>query len=284
MPRARFHLAVSAGTRSLFASGAPEWLRVTLVDEKYPQLHEGILAGAVAGAAVPAWKRAIDSGIVILDAQDVLQAREAVIEGKPLVERLLALGGTGFRRNPHLRARIGTPIGELVRDHLDPAAATLIVGSALTGDAVEDPATRAVGRDASLLVALPAPGREKFAWARPGWEWDSHSRVFMAGMLPIRKAADAGVHGEHRPCITCNFCDRVCPAQILPHLLHRYVRRNIIDESLVRYRIFDCIDCQLCTYVCPSKIPVAQLMADGKRRLREEGLVPAAPVKEATRV
>jgi Na+-translocating ferredoxin:NAD+ oxidoreductase RnfC subunit len=59
------------------------------------------------------------------------------------------------------------------------------------------------------------------------------------------------------------------------------VKRNIIDEAILRYRITDCIDCNLCSYVCPSKIPVAELLRQGKSRLVEEGLGGAAPVAGA---
>ena len=277
MPRARFHLALSRSTRALLAAPAPEWLRVVLLEEKYPALHESVLVASVLGTVLPAWRRAVDAGVVILDLQAVLQARAAVTEGRPLIDRLVALGGPGFARTPHVRARIGTTIGDLARGHLDSAESRLIVGSALTGEALEDPAARCVEAGTSLVVALGGSRREIFEWMRPGLSTDSYCRVFVAGMLPLAKRADTGLHGEHRPCLTCNFCDRVCPAGILPHLLHRYVRRNIIEDSLVRYRMFDCIDCNLCTYVCPSKIPVAQLMADGKRRLREEGLAPVDP-------
>jgi electron transport complex protein RnfC len=48
----------------------------------------------------------------------------------------------------------------------------------------------------------------------------------------------------------------------------------MIDETLVRLRIFDCIDCNLCTYVCTSKIPLAELMRQGKVKLAAEGLDP----------
>ena len=92
---------------------------------------------------------------------------------------------------------------------------------------------------------------------------------------------DTNLHGEHRPRIACTYCDSVCPAGILPHLLHRYVQREVIDETLVRLRIFDCIDCNLCTYVCTSKIPLAALMREGKEKLKEEGLDPRAETEPA---
>ncbi len=275
MPRARFHLAVSRATAALLAESPPEWVTVALVDEKYPQLHEVPLAGAVLGRAIPAWQRAIDSGVVILDAQAALHVQEAVTEGKPLIERRVALAGPGFARAAHVTVRIGTPVTDVISAHVDSREVHLVVGSVLSGEPVTDP-PQAVDIGTSLIVALVEPRRARFGWTSPGWDSDSYSRTFAAGLLPLRKTADTGVHGEHRPCLTCNFCDRVCPAQIEPYLLHRYVQRNLIDESLLRYRIFDCIDCNLCTYVCPSKIPVARLLADGRRRMREEGLVPDA--------
>jgi electron transport complex protein RnfC len=55
------------------------------------------------------------------------------------------------------------------------------------------------------------------------------------------------------------------------------VKRDVIDELILRYRIVDCIDCNLCTYVCPSKIPVAALIREGKARLAAEGLEDPTP-------
>jgi Na+-translocating ferredoxin:NAD+ oxidoreductase RnfC subunit len=48
----------------------------------------------------------------------------------------------------------------------------------------------------------------------------------------------------------------------------------VIDENLIRLRIFDCIDCNICTYVCTSKIPLAELIRQGKQQLEAEGLDP----------
>lgn len=59
---------------------------------------------------------------------------------------------------------------------------------------------------------------------------------------------------------------------IYPNLLFKYAERDIIDEYLTRYKIFNCIECNLCTYVCPSKIPVSSLIKEGKRKLEREGI------------
>jgi Na+-translocating ferredoxin:NAD+ oxidoreductase RnfC subunit len=97
--------------------------------------------------------------------------------------------------------------------------------------------------------------------------------------MPLRKKIDTNIHGEERACLSCSFCAEVCPVGILPNLLHRYVQRDIIDESLLRFGIFKCIDCNLCTYVCPSKIPVSSLLKKGKELLIEEGISDAEKIK-----
>jgi Na+-transporting NADH:ubiquinone oxidoreductase subunit NqrA len=128
---------------------------------------------------------------------------------------------------------------------------------------------------ASVLIAV-AENREGgfLSFAAPGLASDSRSLTFAAGLLPLPKKPDTNLHGEHRACISCGFCEDVCPVRILPNILHRYVQKNVIDETLVRFQIFRCIDCNLCSYVCTSKIPLARLMREGKEKLAKEGLAP----------
>jgi len=70
----------------------------------------------------------------------------------------------------------------------------------------------------------------------------------------------------------------VCPAGIIPHLLFHYTERDMVDEILVKYRIFKCIDCNLCTYVCPSKIQIGRYIKEGKKKLTEMGIDYSEPV------
>ena len=94
----------------------------------------------------------------------------------------------------------------------------------------------------------------------------------MAKFLPgVKKFADTNVHGEERPCISCGFCEEACPVRIIPHLLSKYVKRSIIDETLMNYNIFNCIECGLCSFVCPSKIPLLKHMKEGHEKLIMQG-------------
>ncbi len=272
-PGARLHLALDGRRRALAArieeAAAGQGLALELhgLSAKYPQAHPEVLLPALLD---PGRQR----GAVVLDLQAVFHLRDAVVLGKPMLERVVALGGTGFASRPHLRARIGAPLGELLQPYLDSGRESrLVLGGLLGGTAAA--AESPLPPEASVLVAVPENREGGFLpFAAPGFASDSRSLTFAAGLLGLPKKADTNLHGEHRACISCGFCEDVCPARILPNILHRYVQKNLIDETLVRFQIFRCIDCNLCSYVCTSKIPLARLMREGKERLVKEGLGP----------
>jgi electron transport complex protein RnfC len=289
IPGVRLHLALHQRRRALAArieqaagrEGLP--LQLYALAGKYPEAHRAVLLPSLLGPAGPrsAGSRTQGAGggwaatrAAVLDLQAVLHLRDAVVLGKPLLERVVALAGTGFARRPHLAARIGTPLEELVRPYLSSGPEcrlvlnSLIAGAAVSGDSP-------LPAEARALVAVPENREGSFLeFASPGLASDSRSLTFAAGLLPLPKKPDTNLHGEHRACIACGFCEDVCPVRILPHVLHRYVQKNVIDETLVRFQIFRCIDCNLCSYVCTSKIPLARLMREGKERLAKEGLRP----------
>jgi Na+-translocating ferredoxin:NAD+ oxidoreductase RnfC subunit len=174
-----------------------------------------------------------------------------------------------------LRLRIGTPVGLALAGYLRQDRESRLVRNSLIGGSAYTAPAMPVDGSASVLLAVPENKEGGFlSFASPGFTSDSYAVAFAANLLPLAKRADTNLYGEHRACISCGFCEEVCPARILPNILHRYVQRNVIDETLVRFRIFHCIDCNLCSYVCTSKIPLARLLADGKERLRKEGLEP----------
>jgi Na(+)-translocating NADH:ubiquinone oxidoreductase A subunit len=282
MPRAAVHLVGGRKQKALLSRTREACLQIGLdrvhhhtLTTKYPNHREEILVPAVLGREFPYGYSAINLGTVILDLQALLQLRDAVVAGKPAIDRVVALAGGGFPKRPHLRLRIGTPLEQVLEQYLDRSREFRIVGnSILTGDALSDTAQTVDGFMSTIIAVPEVEQGPPLPFSRPGIRSDSYSRTFIANFVPFSKTVDTNIHGEHRPCIACTYCDNVCPVGILPHLLHRYVQRGVIDETIVRYRIFDCIDCNLCTYVCTSKIPLAQLMRKGKDSLKAEGLDP----------
>jgi Na+-translocating ferredoxin:NAD+ oxidoreductase RnfC subunit len=280
MPRAAIHLVGGRKEKSLLqrldqacGQNGLKPLSLHALPAKYPNHREEVLIPAVLGQEYPHGYSALNLGVLVLDLQALMQVRAAVAEGRPAIHRIVALAGSGFNPRPHLRVRIGTPLERLLEGYLDEGRPQRIVrNSLLTGGIVNQ---GVIDPLLNTLIAVPEDVQgPPLAFSRPGFRTDSYSRTFLANFVPFRKTVDTNLHGEHRPCVACTYCDSVCPAGILPHLLHRYVQREVIDENLVRLRIFDCIDCYLCTYVCTSKIPLAELIRQGKQKLEAEGLDP----------
>ncbi len=73
-----------------------------------------MLLSVVLGRPFPRGGKAITGGVLVLDVQKALALHDAVIHGKPSLDRIVALCGPGFTRNIHVRARIGTAISDIV--------------------------------------------------------------------------------------------------------------------------------------------------------------------------
>ena len=278
MPKAGIHIVLSRHEPVLLESigkltaGMPA-VKLYAVDSKYPQAAPEMLVTTILGEEFPYGHAAANIGVVVLDAQAVLHAYEAVVEGKPVIERLVALSGPGFLKPGHVRVRVGTPIERITAGRLKDSGDVrqrVVLDSLLSGTGVAD-LSLPLDRTVNQLIALPDDDRRlPFAFARPGLHTDSFSRSFVPAWLPTGKAAGTNRHGEERPCIQCGWCARVCPVRIIPHLIYRQARVGI-NELLVRYGVFNCIDCNLCSFVCPSKIALARHVREAKEKLLEVG-------------
>ena len=253
---------------------------VCVVSDKYPQSKEEVLVPTITGGDFPYGFTAINIGVVVLAVQSIIHIYEAVTAGLPVINRIVPLGGTGFTENVYLRVPVGTPGDTIIEEYGDRKRELRIVcDSLMYGPEIKD-TSLPVTRTCSAVYAIPElRATELLPFATPGFTKDSYSKAFPTSFLPFRKKIDTNIHGEERACLSCSFCAEVCPVGILPNLLHRYVQKEIIDESLQRFGAFRCIDCNLCTYVCPSKIPVADLIKKGKQLLVDEGISDEEKIK-----
>jgi len=276
-PGAAFHLALSASQQDWWrrieaALADQEGIGLCAVKPKYPQSFDEVLIPTILGKDIPGGYSAANIGVVVLDFLLVQQVYEAVALGKPLIDRMITLCGPCFKENFHLNVRIGTPVEATVTGRMrEHSVSRFLWNSALTGDAIGDLSVPITRDRTSIIALVDGSSEEFFPFARPGFKRDSYSNTFLSKILPFKKESDTNIHGEKRACLSCEFCSDVCPAGIFPQLLHRYVERDIIDEGLIQYGIFDCIECNLCSYVCPSKIAIARFIREGKERLKQEG-------------
>lgn len=275
MPRARVHFAINRDETGLIEkihklTADLSQFVIHPVIPKYPQGYDEVLIPTIVSKKFPYGYSAANIGIVVLTVQAVLHAYEAVAEGKPLIERIVALGGPSFKENTHLTVRIGTPFEFLLTDRIQKAPSRVIFNSLLTGPDIKDMALP-VDRTFSQIIAIPEnTEREFLSFVRPGSCRDSYSRSFLSFFLKGRRSAHTNMQGEERPCFQCGYCISVCPVRILPTLLNRLSKVNI-NENLMKHGIFNCIDCNLCSYVCPAKIPLAKNIKTAKSKLIDVG-------------
>lgn len=288
MAGARFHLVLNKSQKSLIKDvsqllRADNSINFFTVPDKYPASSDEVLTPLLLGGEFPYGYSAANIGVIVLDIQAVLGVYEAVVEGKPLIERTIALCGPGFREKPHVKVRIGSSFEHVIKGRIDADKnLRFVLNSPLTGERVSD-LSLPIDRTLVTVIALLEDNKSEFlAFARPGFKKDSYSRtclsmLFKKNSKMFQKNCGTNLHGELRPCISCTFCEEVCPVSIIPHLLFHYVEKDVIDETLLKYKIYNCIECNLCSYVCPSKIPIAQFIKEGKAKLVNEGCEPPAP-------
>lgn len=278
MPRTRVHLCLNAHKKKIIEqliklSAELEWLDIYLLEPKYPQGYDEMLVPTILNQKFPYGYSAANIGVVVLNTQAVLGVYDAVVEGRPFIERIIALCGPSMKESIHIKARIGTPLKDILTARLnEEAPSRVVLNSLLTGFELKDLGLP-IDRIFSQLIAIPENrNREFLSFLRPGARRDSYTSTFLNKLLPFAaKIHDTNQHGEERPCISCGFCEEICPVRIIPHLLSRYVKRGIIDETLMNYEIFNCIECGLCSFVCPSKIPLLSHMKEGHEKLIMQG-------------
>lgn len=275
MPQAILHLALDSKKKTIIErirklTSHLDKFKIYPVVSKYPQGYDEVLIPTLLNKKFPYGYSAANIGIVVLNIKAVLHASEAVTEGKPLIERTIALCGPSFKENVHLKVRVGTPLDFMLKDRIKDIPSRIVLDSLLAGFELKD-LSLPVDRTFSQIIAFPENRERKFlAFLKTGLRSDSYSRAFLSSFLKTKKIVDTNLHGEERPCVQCGHCAEVCPVKIIPSLLYRYIRLGI-NETLMRYGIFNCIDCNLCSYVCPSKIPLANNLKDGKAKLIEIG-------------
>jgi electron transport complex protein RnfC len=225
---ARLGSAAAAAAGEQAEAGAWEGIETVELDAKYPQDMPRQLLEAIDGSR----KRALEDAI-ILRPSTAFAVYEAVVLAKPMVERFVSVCGGALKRPAVLKARIGTPIGDLIEEcggFLDPPA-RLVLRGVLRGQSVHDldvPITKTT----SAVIALQ---REEIG---------STSKT---------------------PCIRCGRCAEVCPERLDPDMLFRLVERGMRPRAEA-LGLGACTVCGSCGYVCPSRVPLVAAFSSALAR------------------
>ena len=203
-------------------------------------------------------------------AQGVSAAARAYYDKEPFVLRTISTGGPGFTSPAHLRVPLGYPLDKILLECGNQKSTSLIWGGIFSGVLFPEQ-QKGIDVECQGITSVPIPqSREVLAFANPGFSKHSYGRIYLSLLRPsFKERSTTSIRGEHRPCVSCGFCENICPARLLPFQIHRYAQADML-EDLQRMGIERCVQCGLCTYVCPSKRDVITALSQARTRLQEE--------------
>ena len=240
------------------------WVKLVQVPLRYPFDDFTILARALG------FKSDADNPVWALRTEGVLAIDRALTLSQPCTVRIVSLAGPGVVSPVHLKAMPGYPLQAILQGRLADGSMRVIDGGALTGQTLDE---RQMGLQAECngLTVLPEQtDRELMGFARPGWNRRSYSKCFLGSLRgAFDQCGTTGLRGEKRPCVGCGLCEEVCPARIMPHLIHKLLYADEL-EQVERAGLQLCVNCGLCSYVCPSKIELLGEILDAREVVRRE--------------
>lgn len=235
---ARIIVGVEANKRDAVAAlrlAAGKGVEVEILPVTYPQGAEKQLIKALLGRAVPPPPGLpMDVGVVVQNVGTCAAVHDAVCAGRPLIDRVVTVAGGGVARPGNYRARIGTPLRQLVEASggLSPSTVRLVMGGPMMG---------------VPLTSLDAPVIKG----------TSGLLALTRDELPGRRAGN---------CIRCGRCVRACPMALLPATLALYAQHRLYERA-EDLGAMACIECGCCAYLCPAAIPLVQHIRLAKSRI-----------------
>ena len=227
-----------AAMRSALSAQEKTIIEVVKIPTRYPAGSEKQLIKTLTGIEIPSHSLPVLHGIVCHNVGTAVAVGEAILQGKPLVSRIVTVTGHAIGNPGNYEARIGTPMRDLLAQaQLDQTRLDrLIMGGSMMGFEIHDDVSPLLKTSNCLLATVPE---------------------------------DVSANAAAMPCIRCGECTKVCPAGLLPQQLYWHARAKDFTMAQ-KYNLFDCIECGCCTYVCPSHIPLVQYYRFAKTEIHAQ--------------
>lgn len=202
-------------------------ITVKALRTKYPQGAERQLIYATTGRAINSSMLPADAGCVVNNVDTVIAIYHAVMEGKPLMHRIVTVTGDAISQPQNFKVRIGTNYHELVEEAggFKEQPEKIVSGGPMMGFGIFDldvPTTKT----SSALLCM--------------------TRDEVSAMAPTA-------------CINCGKCVEVCPGRVVPRKLADYAE-HYDEEAFLKNNGMECCECGCCSYICPAKRPLTQVI------------------------
>ena len=198
---------------------------VKALKTKYPQGSERQLIFATTKRAINCDMLPADAGCIVNNVDTIVAVYNAVMEGKPLMERIVTVTGDCVRKPQNYRVHIGMMYSELINEagtlRYDPVK--IVSGGPMMGFGLIDtnvPTTKT----ASALLCM---SRDEVSEVKPS------------------------------ACINCGMCAQVCPGRVVPKILSDMAEHGD-EEGFLAKNGMECCECGCCSYICPAKRNLTQ--------------------------
>lgn len=207
-------------------------MEVLALKTKYPQGAERQLIFATTGRAINSSMLPADAGCVVDNVETLIGIHNAVINGKPLMERIVTVSGDAVKESGNFKVLFGTNQRELVE---------------AAGGFSNEPE--------KVISGGPMMGFAMFTLDTPITKTSS-------SILCLTK--DEVAANEPSACINCGRCVEVCPSRIIPSRLADFAEHH--DEaSFTKWEGLECVECGSCSYVCPAKRQLKQAIGSMRK-------------------
>ena len=213
-------------------------IRVVQIPTKYPAGGEKQLIQVLTGREVPRTGLPADIGVMMFNVGTCYAIADAILHGKPLIQRVVTVTGEAVQKPQNVWALIGTPIEHLLSQAQyqlkKQKAPTVIMGGPMMGFTLP-------------TVEVPVV------------------KITNCLLVPAKK--ELNLSQRELACIRCSACADACPVSLLPQQMYWHSKALELDKA-EEYNLFDCIECGACAYVCPSEIPLVHYYRKAKAQIR----------------
>lgn len=210
-------------------------IQVNVMKTKYPEGAERQLIYANTGRYINSGMLPADAGCIVHNVDTVTAIYKAVVEGVPLIDRIITISGDDIVDPKNFKVLLGTNLQELIE----------AAGGYLDGEPEK------------IISGGPMMGKAMFSTEVPAVKGSS-------AVLCMKKDEVAAC--EPSNCIRCGRCVAVCPGRVNPTKLASLAEHGKLD-AFVEQDGMECCECGCCSYVCPAKRHLTQTIAATRKAI-----------------